>query len=411
MFHPGIDVIELKNCLSCNSDNLISVLDLNTQPLANSYKKTKEQEEKIFPLATNRCDSCFHVQLTHAVNPDLLYKNYLYVSGTSTTMKEHFKWFASYASEYYRLITAAKPTKVFDIGCNDGTQLNYFRDLGFTTAGIDPALNLYDGSTKSHLVFPTYFDDKFVESHKTEYDIITAQNVFAHNHNPIKFLCNVKKLMDNDTLLFIQTSQADMILNNEFDTIYHEHISFYNVKSMRALCERAGMFLLDVIKCPLHGNSYIFVISRNSLVNRPANISNIIHMEKKAGLYDPQTYDEYKNGCLRVKSDLAFVVERFRKTHQIVGYGAAAKGMTLLNFTGIDMEYIVDDNPLKQGLFTPGRNIPIVDSSRLVLDHDKPTLFIPLAWNFYEEIKMKIKRSRSNTEDKYCTYFPRVEVE
>lgn len=413
MFHQSVDVIELKKCLACNSENLIPVLDLNDQPLANSYKKTKEETEKYFPLAINRCDTCFHVQLTHAVNPDLMFKNYLYVSGTSITMQEHFKWFANYSYEYYKLITATKPTRVLDIGCNDGSQLNQYRELGMNTSGIDPALNLYDTSSKKHLVFPVYFDSKFIEKNITEYDIIVAQNVFAHNFSPIEFLINAKKIMDNDSLLFIQTSQADMIKNNEFDTIYHEHISFYNIKSMQALVKRAGLFLIDVTKCPLHGNSYIFVISRNSLVDRPSNISNLITMEKKLGLYSPETYEKYAKKCNGIVSELKAVVEEYTSEHNrlVVGYGAAAKGMTLLNYAKIPMAYIVDDNPLKQGLFTPGRNIPIVDSSKLVIDNDKPMLFIPLAWNFFEEIKNKIKRSRDNKDDLFCTYFPEVLVQ
>ena len=121
-------------------------------------------------------------------------------------------------------------------------------------------------------------------------DIIVAQNVFAHNYDPKGFLTAARNLMTENSLLFVQTSQADMIKNNEFDTIYHEHISFYNINSMNELCKRSCMYIVDVIKCPLHGNSYIFVISKNKNMSRPANIANHIAMEKKAGLLSEQTY-------------------------------------------------------------------------------------------------------------------------
>jgi SAM-dependent methyltransferase len=233
--------VELSDCLACGGDNLVPVLSLGNQPLANSLMDSKKETPKAFPLAINRCSNCFHVQLTHAVNPDLMFKNYLYVSGTSKTMDDHFKWFAKYTCEYFTALTALKPSRVLDIGCNDGSQLNHFKTLGLGTFGVDPATNLLSMSSKKHCVYPDYFNIDFVTKNPGTYDIITAQNVFAHNYDPKGFLTSARNIMSNDSLLFIQTSQADMILNNEFDTIYHEHISFFNIRSMRHLCDRSGL--------------------------------------------------------------------------------------------------------------------------------------------------------------------------
>lgn len=410
MFHQS-NLLELDTCLACGSKNLKLTLDLNDQPLANSFKDTKDEVQDKYPLAINRCTDCYHVQLTHAVNPELMFKNYLYVSGTTQTMKNHFKWFADYAYETYSVYTHTDPKNVMDIGCNDGSQLNAFKTYGMKTVGIDPAENLLEKSLSAgHKVYPTFLDSNFVLNHDETYDIVTAQNVFAHNYDPLTFMKCVRKLMHNCSLFFIQTSQCDMILNNEFDTIYHEHISFYNIQSMNKLCRRAGMFLVDVIKCPLHGNSYIFVISRNETYSRPSNIENLIEMEKKSGLYTDKTYIKYANKCVSVVEELQKRIDIFKNYFKIVGYGAAAKGMTLLNYSNIHMDYIIDDNPLKQGKFTSGTNIEICSIDKLNQDFGS-VLFVPLAWNFFDEIKTRIKSKRNNPDDRFLKYFPVVEIE
>lgn len=406
------NLVELTECLACGCDTLIPVLDLGKQSLANSFKDTKMEVQEEYPLAINHCKECYHVQLTHAVNPDLLFKNYLYVSGTSDTMREHFKWFADYTTEVFRTLNKRGATDVFDIGCNDGSQLNQFKNLGLRTVGIDPAANLHERSSKNHTVFNGFFDLKFIEKNPFKFDIITAQNVFAHNFDPVAFLQTARNMMDDETLLFIQTSQADMIKNNEFDTIYHEHISFYNIRSMNELCKRMNMYLVDVNKCPLHGNSYIFTISMDSSKARPAHIDNLIFMEGLSGLYFPETYVEYAKKCQKVVENLKTTINEYAQPpvhFWIVGYGAAAKGMTLLNFSGIKLDYVIDDNPLKQGKFTPGSSVPIVSSDILKSLND-PILFVVFAWNFFDEIKSKIKKKRNKPYDKFLTYFPNVKV-
>lgn len=413
MIFNDSNVVELKECLACGSKNLELTLDLHEQPLANSFKKNKDDKQEKFPLAINHCIDCFHVQLTHAVNPDLMFKDYLYVSGTSQTMDVHFKWFSKYAVEYYRTMNSYfLPRNVLDIGCNDGSQLNHFKQLGVVTHGIDPAENLYETSSKDHHITCGYFDDQYVSRRFGSFDLIVAQNVFAHNFDPYTFLKNVRRCMNGSSLLFIQTSQADMIVNNEFDTIYHEHVSFYNINSMNELCKRANLYLVDVTKCPLHGNSYIFVISINEHNARPANIENLIAMERKAGLLLEETYERYADKCRSLVHDLICALDGAKADgYTLIGYGAAAKGMTLLNYADIiDLDYIIDDNPLKQNRYTPGTSIPIVSCDILTqFKEDDKIIFIPLAWNFFDEIKNKIRAKRDNKKDLFLKYFPEVE--
>lgn len=408
------NIVPLNDCLACGNDRLLPTLDLGKQPLANSFKETKDEIQEEFPLAINRCSDCYHVQLTHAVNPELMFKNYLYVSGTSFTMKEHFKWFAFYALETFSLLNhGKKAATVFDIGCNDGSQLDYF--LKFTeTYGVDPAENLYPISSKNHTVWNDFFGIDFVQKcDGKRFDILVAQNVFAHNTSPKRFLDAARNIMHDDSILLIQTSQADMILNNEFDTIYGEHINFFNINSMNELCKRSGFYLVDVVKCPLHGNSFIFVLSKDSRKERPAHIKNLIDMERKSGLYSEQTYIDYKISCEDIRHKLlAYYKHWSSDSYKFIGYGAAAKGMTLLNYTGLKLDFIIDDNPLKQGKFAPGSNIPIVGIEKLdELDSEKKIAFVPLAWNFFDEIKARILLRRNKKLDIFIRYFPDVRID
>ena len=398
---------ELTECLCCGASDLKLVLDLNQQPMANSFKKTADQEELTFPLQLNLCTNCTHLQLSHSVDPDLLFRNYLYVSGTSQTLRDYFDWFARFTLEYYD----TPPQSVLDIACNDGSQLNAFQNLGLRTYGIDPAENLYELSSQNHQVICDYFTARHTgELKNRNLDVITAQNVFAHNSYPLEFLQTCREIMHDGSRLFVQTSQADMVQNNEFDTIYHEHLSFFNANSMQALVERAGLHLLDIVKTPIHGNSYVFVMGKT-----PGNITmvnQVLRQERELGLQNLITYDVYAERCRQVIKDLTNTLDEFRaRGYKLVGYGAAAKGMTLLNFGQIRLDFIIDDNPLKQGLYTPGTGDAVVGIGALTGLEQHKLAFVPLAWNFFAEIRAKIKSRRDQSDDVFIRYFPKISVE
>lgn len=394
---------QLDTCITCDSHNLHPVLDLGNQPLANSYKKAKDEAEDFFPLAINVCKDCSHTQLTHSVDPDLLFKHYLYVSGTAKTQLDYFDWFAKFTLEYINKDRA----RVLDIGCNDGSQLNSFKALGCNTYGIDPAENLYPTSSINHSVICDYFHPDAKQLGK--FDIMLCQNAFAHNTDQFGFMQITRDMLTDDGYLFITTSQADMILNGEFDTIYHEHLSFYTIKSMDALCKRAGVNLVDAIKHPIHGNSFIFVISASK--NRKYHVENLINFEKSQGLHDLDTYKDYQIESIAKANALKDFIQNYRATYPnipIVGYGAPAKGNTLLNYIGIGPDFIIDDNPLKQNLFTPGVSIPIYGSDHL--KDIEQICFIPLAWNFFSEIQSKLQKLRPGHQDVFVKYFPELKI-
>jgi hypothetical protein len=396
------NITENTLCLACGSEHLIPSLNLGNQPLANDLKSEPIQQDT-FPLGVNLCTNCYHLQLTHTVDPRVIYSNYLYVAGTSKTLKEYSEWFAGYVVETMDRQTG----NILDIGCNDGTQLDFFKPYSLNTFGIDPAENIHPTSSAKHDVICDYFGPHIVDRIHYNFDAITAQNVFAHNPKPLEFLQTVKKLMSEHTLVFIQTSQADMVLNNEFDTIYHEHINFFNITSMNELVKRAGLNLVDVIKTPIHGNSYVFVLSNH---NRPYYINNLIAMEAK--LTDLQTYKNWENIVHANINDLKYAINEYiTQGYKIIGYGAAAKGNTLLNFGNIKLDFVIDDNPLKQGKFTPGTNCAIVSIDILNnFNSNDKILFVPLAWNFFKEIKNRIQAVRTINNDRFLKYFPNVEI-
>jgi len=390
-----------EKCLCCDSSNLGLLLDLNNQPLANSYH-TNEEPLPVYPLGVNLCKNCYHIQLTHIVNPDLLFKDYLYVSGTTKTMRDHFEWFSNFVMEY------TNPTSVLDIACNDGSQLDCFKNKGVETFGIDPARNLYDLSSKNHNVICDYFNEN---SYNRKFDVIIAQNVFAHNENHKKFLDDCSNIMYDDSYLYIQTSQAELIQNNQFDTIYHEHISFFNSNSMNELAKRTDLNLIDIIKTSIHGISYLFVFSKKD-INKHL-IENLIDVEKLRGLLSDKLYVEYKQNIQSVVKDFKNAINEYKnRGFKIVGYGAAAKGMTFLNFADVILDVIIDDNPLKQNLYTPGTNILIksADYIKTYTSKDK-ILYVPLAWNFYSEIRERILKVRNNPNDLFLKYFPTLKIE
>jgi len=396
-------------CICCDSPNLELLLDLNSQPLANSYHDNSTALEE-YPLSVNLCKNCYHIQLTHIVNPDLLFKNYLYVSGTTKTLRDYFEWFSNFVIDYVDI----KVNNVLEIACNDGSQLERFLSKGISTYGVDPAENLYKLSSKNHNVVCDYFNSNTFKDKK--FDVVIAQNVFAHNENARQFLNDCADIMHEESYLFIQTSQAEMIENNQFDTIYHEHISFFNTNSMNELAKRTSLDLIDSLKTPIHGTSYLFVFRKKikeKKHERNKYLKKLIGVERSRGLLSDELYYNYKRNVMDIVSGFRRTIQTYRdRGFKIIGYGAAAKGMTFLNFSQCSLDSIVDDNDLKHGSYTPGTNILIQDSNSIGLyNEDDKLLFVPLAWNFYSEIKGRILNIRNSPQDRFLKYFPSITVE
>ncbi len=392
------------------------LLDLGMQPLANNLNKIQNDISQEFPLCLHYCPNCFHVQLNYVVNPAKLFQNYLYVSGTSNTLKQYFKNFAIYAIEQYlntnTITDDIEKIKVLDIACNDTSQLDAFKDLMeeiVETVGVDPARNIYDtiSKYKNHDIICDFFNKKTVDILQNKYkkfDIIIAQNVFAHINYLSQFLQYCKTLLTDNGTLYIQTSQKDMILNHQFDTAYHEHLNFFNSNSMNLLCKNNGLVLNNVYEHDIHGTSYIFSINKYA-TPKETNITSILEIETENGLYNHELYKNYRILCSKYKNNLCNLILTYHLNNKIIiGYGCTAKSMTVLNYCGLtnkDISYIIDENSLKHDLYTPKSNIQIKPFSFLetFIKNHKEIVIIINAWNFYDEIKNKILKSLSCITD------------
>ena len=393
--------IKIKNCLACGSNKLRQILNLNRQPLANSFLKNLKIKEKKYELKVKTCLICSHLQLSIAVDPKKIYQNYDYLSGTSKTYLRYMQKFYNFCiTNSSKLVNK----NILDVGCNDGSQLDIFKKNNFKTFGIDPAKNIFKISSKKHKVYCDFLNKKVVKKIGRKFDLIIFQNSFAHNPNPLSLLNNLKKLMHDKSTLIIQTSQADMCKNKEFDTVYHEHVNFFNIKSMYALTKRANLKLDNVVKKSIHGTSYLFVIKTKSKSNK---IKNLI---KKESYLNYSYYKKWGNECSIIVKNIKNKIKVIKKKEIIIGYGAAAKANTFLNFSKIKLDYIIDDNIFKQNKYCPGSKIPI--KSKNLLKKIRDDIFIlPLAWNFYKEIKLNVKKVRPKNKDKFIICFPKFRIE
>jgi SAM-dependent methyltransferase len=408
----------LHNCIACDNSELSLTLDLGMQILVNDYLDAGEIPDSMFPIHLKRCNKCFHLQLSLSVDPERLFRYYSYKSGVSETMNNYFKEFAE---------KLPKTTKsVLEIASNDSSQLRAIKEVlpGAILVGVEPATNLVTQEPGIDIIneFFGSFKCMLGLSGYKKFDTIIAQNVFAHIPDPYTFLVNCKEALQPKGTIYIQTSQSEMILKNEFDTLYHEHISFFNVKSMKLLCERAGLLLTDVEKVPVHGCSYLFKIKKleipghidcmshwscepippgtnidySSYVNHVNfSVFDLINSEQNSlGLYDPEIYiiyaEKVKEEKLRIKNKLE---NYYKKGKKVIGYGSTAKINVVLNAVNITSKYInciIDENPLKIGKYTSFGEIPIVSPDVLQeIDHENVVVLI-LAWNFKDEILKKI---------------------
>jgi len=355
---------KLSRCLCCNSNHLRIIFDLGKQSPANNYSIRKK-----FPLRLNVCFNCSHAQLSHSVNPDILFRKYPYMSGTSQTMLSYYE---SFANKF-----TGKKT-VYDIACNDGAQLDAFKANGFETYGIDPAENLIAKTKENgHHVECGYFpNDK-----ATKYDIVIAQNVLAHNDNPLKFLLGCEKIMHSESILCIQTSQANMIKKHQFDAIYHEHISFFNKRSIGVLFSKSGLEITSYEFLPdIHGGSDLFFLKKYPAIS----------------LID---YSHFSNESYKFSEKFRLNVENIQKKNKVICYGAAAKMINLIRFSGIKPDYIIDDTPTKHHAIIEGLKVENIGHLAGI---EKGSYIIPV-WNFYAEIKEKVESIYPN-KFKYIEY-------
>lgn len=381
-------------CRICSGSDLVLLFSLGRTPLANGLVRLEDldRQEPQFPLDLHMCTGCAHVQLLDVVDPAVLFRNYVYVSGTSATFVQHFR---AYAEDVAQRLSLSNRAFVVDVGSNDGTLLQFFQAKGCRVLGVDPALDIARIATSNGIetiaeFFTPGLADQIIRE-RGPADLVVANNVFAHVDDLLGFVCAVDRLLaPGGSFVFEVSYLVDVHEKTLFDTIYHEHLSYHTVGPLRRLFEQAGMELFDAARVSSHGGS-LRGFARRVGAARPAGaaVERLARYEEEKGFYRPDTFREFFARIQSRKHEFRSVLDGLRAADKrIAGYGAPAKATTLMHVFDIGpnaVEYIVEDNPLKQGLFTPGFHVPIVAPTRL--RDDPPDYVLILAWNFADSIR------------------------
>jgi hypothetical protein len=378
------------SCRACGGDRLAMFLSLGEQPLANSFLSGPGQfaKERFYPLDVYLCADCSLVQLLDVVNPEILFRDYIYVTGTSETMASHNE---SYAATVTELLALGREDLVVEAASNDGSLLKQFQSRGVRTLGVEPARNLAEAARTSGIetldrFFNTEEALRIREAHGPAKAVI-ANNVLAHVDDTQGFLRGGGELIGRDGLVIFEVPYVLELLDRlEYDTIYHEHLCYFSVMALQKLCEAAGLGITRIDRVPVHGGSLRVYAGIKTGHCREAQ--ELAQQEMSAGLHSLAAYEQFAARVSEHRRLLrSFLCDRLTRGRSLAAYGAPAKGNTLLNYCGIDTSIIpftVDRNPRKVGKFTPGMHIPVRPVSALL--DQRPDEVLILAWNFAREI-------------------------
>lgn len=391
---------EREDCRLCGSHSLTPVLTLPPTPPANELllAGSPVADQRLFPLHLSVCGGCGHVQLPVVVDPARLFRNYVYVSGTSSVFVDHFRRYAASVTDKLRLDAGSF---VVEIGSNDGTLLRFFKELGMAVAGVDPATDIAaDATSRGIMTIPDFFTPSLADDIRRKWgtaDLVVANNVFAHADDLHSMTEAVSTVMSADgTFVFEVSYLVDVLECCLFDTIYHEHLSYHHLGSLVPFFERHNLCLYDVERVNTHGGSIRCFVGRD----RPATsaLRRAMAYESAIGLTVPGSSKTGIETMSHMAKDLAFIRTQLRSAlrtlkdsgYSVVGFGAPAKATTLthcLDLSQEDVEFVVDDSPLKQGRLLPGKAIPILSPDALRIAATRgPVAVLILAWNFAESI-------------------------
>lgn len=386
-----------ENCRLCGSGRLPTVVVLSSTPPANEFVKPDSGEQECFPLYLVQCRDCHHVQLPVVVDPERLFRNYVYVSGTSPAFVEHFRKYAEVVKEQVGLRAG---DLVVEIGSNDGTLLKQFQRMMMCVIGVDPATEIAKKALQDGVeTWPEFFSCDTaarIESKIGKAKLVVANNVFAHADNLEEIVVGIKNLLTDDGKFVFEVQYlVSMLKGTLFDMIYHEHTSYHHLAPLAQLFQRFGMTLEDVSEQPTHGGSIRCTVSKG--YNATSQAVQIMLIDELS-FFSENPFPDF---CRRISEAHAklgdSILGHLGRGHTIVGYGAPAKLTTLMYRFGLsskEIKFVIDDSPWKQGLVTPGTHIPVVSAAQL--DEIRPDAIVVFAWNFAEQIIPKIKDKTSH---------------
>jgi SAM-dependent methyltransferase len=380
-------------CRVCLDKNLALFLDLGTTALANSFVRPDQidEPEPKYPLRLVQCQTCGLVQIDEIVPPETLFRNYIYVSGTSDLIRDHARFLASHLTAKHGIPAGSL---MVEAASNDGTVIQEFGKRGLNILGIDPAANIVERANAAGIrTACDFFNAESAARIRTEHGaahLILARHVLAHVADLHAFVAGFRDLLHPEGIVAIEVPYLGPFHDRlEFDTVYHEHLCYFSLQVLVRLFASFDLEPIDAQEVAIHGGSLLLTLQHKNGPRRPsAGLAKMLQDEKNRGWDRLEVWRRFATAVAQSKQELLAEIDRLIAQGRVVaGYGAPAKGMTLLAYCGIDrsrLPYLFDKSPYKQGLLTPGHHIPIFDPREIAAR--SPDVLLLLAWNFADEI-------------------------
>lgn len=377
-------------CRACGGSDVEEIIDLGPQPLAGGFLPPEAEaidKEKRYPLPIGICHNCGLVQTLHVIPPDTLFRNYCFSSSTIPYLVKHFEDYAKWLRMKF------SPEVVVEFGCNDGILLSPLEGLGIKAWGVDISENITEIARNKGLhVITGFFDKTAVQSILGECgkaDIVTGSNSFPHNDDPGIILEAAREMLKADGHLVLEFMYAgDLLGQFQWDSMYHEHLSYFSVQTLEVLLRRYGFHVVDVERIPMHAGSLRVVAAADAGEEPKGSVRALIEYEKSVKLTDVETWRNFGDSVERKIEVVSNVLRKLSTNTRIWGYGAAGRATMWVNACKMDyLEAIVDSSPLRSGRLMPGTHTPIVFPESLKLD--PPDCIFVTAWNYVDIIKAK----------------------
>ncbi len=395
----------LDRCRVCEGRQLRPVLDLGDQPWCNNFLKPDELgKEPLYPLRLVYCSGCSAAQLDYTVPKEVMFADHTYLSGITRSLDEHFKSVAGEVDrEFFR---QEKEKSVLDIGSNDGTQLRHYRDLGYEVLGVEPAMTPCSIAVDKGIpTINAFFNLELSRKLARKFHVVNASGVLFHLEELHSVIEGIRLALRPDGVLVAQFIYMKAVMANcAFDQIYHEHLLYYTLWTINRLLRLHGLELFDAYISPIHGGSVIGFITHAARRPVTGRLMRLFREEEASGANDFGGYSEFSSRVAGMKDkNIAYLQAARKNKKKVFGFGAPAKGNTLLNYFGIGSAHIcclVEKNRLRKGLYSPGAHIPVVMEEELA---DTPDIYYVLAWNFKDEI---LSNNKHLLEKGVEFYFP-----
>ncbi len=384
-----------KDCRLCKSTELIKILPLTPTALCDAYLKNKKDQE-IYPLDLFQCKKCGFVQIECVVDPEIIYRDYIYVTTSSSGLSSHFE---NYAKDVFENLNLKPNNLVMDIGSNDGTLLSYFKKKNVKVLGVEPSIKTAEEATQRGIeTLPEFFNVDLAKKIKGKFgsvDLITINNLFANIDDLHSFVEGLEFLLSPQGVVVIESSYlGDMVDNMVFDFIYHEHLSYFSILPLIKFFDSFGLRLIHLQHVGTKGGSFRYYWARkNSIHSVSEEVSKFIEIEKEKNMNESY-FKKYADRINKVKAELIQELEKSKGKKKIIGYGASATSTTLIYHFGLEkyVDYLVDDNPGKIDTYSPGLHIPVKHPD--VLNSEGDVVLIVLAWRYFDLIRSKLKNQK-----------------